>query len=261
MAAPDPNFSTQDYIDYLNSLQKITEEKKGQNPIFSMSNLFNFRKIEEEINFIFSPKRINKGELYTRVQKNDHASLLVFFLALGGITILFYGYKMLPFLIMLFGAYLGSIATYNVIIRFFTITSAELTLFVILGTIIMAIAALLLRNMFVCLFGAAFGLFISQVILTFFSFEITNTLLFMLFIAVLFAVFVLLFKRFFMITLTALCGSIMLVFSAQYLVLELFKNLSYTEQLFNYTSIVVFLITLIIGVSFQFKTTKRSKNY
>jgi hypothetical protein len=153
-AAPDPNFSIQDYIDYINSLQKITEEKKGQNPIFSMGNLFNFKKIEEEIRFIFSPKRINKGELHTRVKKNDHASLLVFFLALGGFAGLLYGYKILPFLIMLFGAYLGSIATYTVIIRFFTVTSAELTLFVILGTIIMAIAALLLRNMFVCLFVA-----------------------------------------------------------------------------------------------------------
>jgi hypothetical protein len=160
---------------------------------------------------------------------------------------------------MIFGAYLGSIATYNVIERFFTVRESELLLFVIMGTVIMAIASLLLRNIFIFLFGAVFGLFISQIVLAFFSLPITNTFLFMIFVAILFAVFVLLFKRFFMIFLTSLTGSILLVFSAQYLVLELFQSISFEDQFFTYTSLIVFSMMLIFGLFFQFKTTKRLK--
>lgn len=258
-ANPDTEISTKDYMDYLNSLQTVSTPKNETAIPLLFRNLFNFKRIEEQIRIIFAPEKINRGEFQNNIRRTEHASLIVFFVALGGIAILFYGYKLLPFLIMIFGAYLGSIATYNVIERFFTVRESELLLFVIMGTVIMAIASLLLRNIFIFLFGAVFGLFISQIVLAFFSLPITNTFLFIIFVAILFAVFVLLFKRFFMIFLTSLTGSILLVFSAQYLVLELFQSISFEDQFFTYTSIIVFSMMLIFGLFFQFKTTKRLK--
>ncbi|HOO33298.1 MAG TPA: DUF4203 domain-containing protein [Thermotogota bacterium] len=257
-ANPDTEISTEDYYNYLNSLNNVQKSQNDSGIPILYRNLFNFDRIEEQIRVIFSPEKINKGELLTKMRTNRHASLIVFFIALGGVAVLFYGYKLLPVLIMLFGAYLGSVATYNIVQRFFTVTNAELALFVILGTVIMAIASLLLRNIFIFLFGAAFGLFISQVVLTLFTFEISNTLLFTVFIAILFAVFVLLLKKFFMIFLTALTGSVLVVFSVQYLLLEVFTSLTTSHQFFRYLSLVLFLILLIVGSFFQFKTSRKT---
>lgn len=258
VAGPDITVSIQEYMDYLDAMQNATtltaEIKNNSN----FGDLFDLKKIEEKINDFFSLDKINKGNLYKSVKENDHSSLLVFFLALGGLAVLVYGYRTLPFLIMIFGAYLGSLATNYIANRFFTLSNNELILTVVLGGLVMAVISLFARTLFVCLFGAVFGAFVTQLILALFPFEITNTLIYLLFAAILFAVIVLLFKRAFMIFLTSFIGSLLLVFASQYIVLEVFKKLSYADQLFNYTSIVIFLITLIAGIFFQFKTTSKA---
>ena len=126
-------------------------------------------------------------------------------------------------------------------------------LFVIMGTVIMAIASLLLRNIFIFLFGAVFGLFISQIVLAFFSLPITNTFSFMIFVAILFAVFVLLFKRFFMIFLTSLTGSILLVFFCTISCSRIVSVHFIEDQFFTYTSLIVFSMMLIFGLFFNLK--------
>jgi len=258
-ANPETDFSTQDYINYLNSLQQPSRAQVEKGSGHFLKNILNFDRIEKQINVIFSPERINKGEFQSRIRESKHGSLIVFFVALAGLAVLLYGYRLYPVLIMIFGAWLGSVASYNVLERYFSMTGSELTLFVILGTIIMAIASLLLRNMFVFLFGAAFGVFISQIVLTFISFKISNTLLFVLFLAILSAVLVLLFKKAFMIFFTSLLGGVSIVFSAQYVVLELFEHFSFKDQLFSYSSIVLFLILLIAGIFFQIKANRQIK--
>ncbi len=243
---PENTLSIKEHMDYLDAMQNAIESETGIKKITS-----------ERFKAFFSLDNINKGSLHKAVKENDHASLLVFFLALGGLVLLLYGYKILPLLIMIFGVCLGFFATSYICDRFFSLSHDELILFLIIGVLITAVTSLLLRTIFLCLFGAAFGGFFSQLIMALCSFDITNRLLFMALMAILFAVTVLLLKRLFMIVLTSLIGSLLLVFSSQYLVLELFKNLSYTDQLFNFTSIVVFLISIISGLFFQFKTTKK----
>lgn len=251
----DTNFSTQDYLEYLNTLQNPMGNTSTDTAL-NFHNLFDYNKIIKQIQSLFSVQNINQGKWHHILEKSKHASLIVFFLAVGGIAVLVYGYKLFPFLLLVFGALLGGFSTYNVIVRFFEVSENELLLFVILGAIIAALAALLFKNAFVFLLGASFGLFVSQMILNLYLTQIVNTLLFMVFTAGLFALVVFLFKKWFIFFFTSLLGSVAIVFAAQYLILLVFQNTSFKNQLFTFSSIVLFLILLITGFLIQFKTNK-----
>src|SRR6056297_3461831 len=247
--------SVQNYLDYLQTLQNMTE-KATEGSSLQLQDVFDFGKIEGQIHSLLIPENLNNGRWQESIRKNKHASLMVFFLAIGGIIILLYGYKLFPFLMMVFGAFFGAITTYNVMRYFFEVSENQLVLWVILGAIIAAVAALLLKNIFIVLVGASFGLFCAQFILVLLSLPLENTLLFTVFITVLFAVSVLFVKRLFIFFFTSLCSSMMCVFAAQYLILEVFQSASYKEQLFSYASIVLFLVLFITGFFIQYKTNK-----